>query len=165
LLFNFSEQVDVLIQQTVDDRQQHQQADCEIELALETLPELRDSSKITQLIQQQKLSLEGDIQVAQGFSALIKELDIDWEEQLSHYSGDVLAHQAFATMKAVFVNAQQNMQLFSASLSERLMEDQGIGIPAAQLEEFYQQVNDLRSQAQRLDARLRILETPQQGEE
>ena len=170
LLFNFSEQVDVLAEQAVDNAQlnengqQYQSADCQIELALETLPELQDSSKISQLIQQKKLLLEGDIQVAQGFSSLIKELDIDWEEQLSHYTGDVLAHQAFSSMKSVFETAQKNMQQFSASLSDSLMQDQGITIPATQLEEFCKQVNELRSATQRLDARLKLLENQQQGE-
>ncbi|MFT4994716.1 MAG: ubiquinone biosynthesis protein UbiJ [Paraglaciecola sp.] len=170
LLFSFSEHVDVLVEQNIDNMQfndhaqQNQAADCEIELALETLPELQDSSKISQLIQQKKLLLEGDIHVAQAFSALIKELDIDWEEQLSHYTGDVLAHQTFASMKSVFLSAQQNMQQFSTSLSERLMQDQGLTIPATQVEEFCQQVNGLRSAAQRLEARLILLENQPQGE-
>jgi ubiquinone biosynthesis protein UbiJ len=170
LLFSFSQQVDVMVEQTVDiaqlneKPQQSQSADCQIELALETLPELQDSSKISQLIQQKKLLLEGDIKVAQCFSSLIKELDIDWEEQLSHYSGDVLAHQTFATMKSVFESAQQNMQQFNASLSESLMQGQGLTIPAIELEEFCQQVNELRSATQRLDARLKLLENQQQGE-
>lgn len=164
LLFSFSQQVDVLAEQTIDHTQQSQAADCHIELALETLPELQDSSKISQLIKQNKLLLEGDIHVAQGFSALIKELDIDWEEQLSHYTGDVLAHQTFASMKSVFLSAQQNMQQFGASLSDSLMQDEGLTIRATQLEEYCQQVNELRSAAQRLDARLKLLENQQQGE-
>jgi len=170
LRFSFSHQVDVLAEQNIDNTQpnDHAQknhaADCEIELALETLPELQDSSKISQLIQQNKLLLDGDIHVAQGFSALIKELDIDWEEQLSHYTGDVLAHQTFASMKSVFLSAQQNMQQFSAGLSERLMQEQGLTIPATQVEEFCQQVNGLRSATQRLDARLKLLENQPQGE-
>jgi ubiquinone biosynthesis protein UbiJ len=165
LIFSFSERIDVMTEQVLDESPAGQQlsVDCHIELALETLPELKDSSKISQLIQQNKLVLHGDINVAQAFSGLIKELDIDWEEQLSQYTGDVFAHQAFANMKAVFLSAQENMQKFSASLSETLMAEPAVGISAIQVSAFCDQVNELRSAAQRLEARLAILENQHQG--
>ena len=165
LIFSFSERIDVMAEQVLDNSHVDQQdpVDCHIELALETLPELKDSSKISQLIQQNKLVLHGDINVAQGFSGLIKELEIDWEEQLSQYTGDVFAHQAFANMKSVFVSAQQNMQKFSDSLSETLMAEPALGISAIQVTAFCDEVSELRSAAQRLEARLAILENQHQG--
>jgi ubiquinone biosynthesis protein UbiJ len=164
LIFNFSERVDVMAEQTDENSSsQLDTFDCHIELALETLPELKDSSKISQLIQQNKLVLEGDINVAQAFSGLIKDLDIDWEEQLSQYTGDVFAHQTFANMKSVFLSAQQNMQKFSDNLSQTLMAEPAVAISADQVTAFCEQVNDLRSAAQRLEARLAILENQHQG--
>jgi ubiquinone biosynthesis protein UbiJ len=166
LIFSFSERVDVMTEQRDDNApaaSQQYQVDCHIELALETLSELKDSSKISQLIQQNKLVLEGDIDVAQAFSGLIKDLDIDWEEQLSQYTGDVFAHQTFANMKSVFLSAQQNMQKFSANLSQTLMTEPAVAISADNVSAFCEQVNELRSAAQRLEARLAILENQHQG--
>ena len=164
LIFNFSERVDVMAGQTDENSSsQLDTFDCHIELALETLPELKDSSKISHLIQQNKLVLEGDINVAQAFSGLIKDLDIDWKEQLSQYTGDVFAHQTFANMRSVFLSAQQNMQKFSDSLSQTLMAEPAVAISAEHVTAFCEQVNDLRSAAQRLEARLAILENQHQG--
>ena len=39
------------------------------------------------------IELNGDAETAQVFSRLLKQADLDWEELLSHYVGDVAAHQ------------------------------------------------------------------------
>ena len=164
LTFSFSDRVDVMGEELgMDgDSASTQVCDCYIELNLETLPELQDSSKISQLIQRQKLVLEGDIQIAQEFSSLIKELNIDWEEQLSKYTGDVVAHQTFSSMKAVFDSAQQNFEKFGTDLTNLMMKENAIGVPASELENYYEQISELRSASDRLDARLSIIERQKQ---
>ena len=60
-------------------------------LNIMVLPGYR-SSKITQLIKQDKLELTGDIQLAQKFSQLLVDSKPDIEEWLSKVVGDALAH-------------------------------------------------------------------------
>lgn len=156
LLFNFSEQVEVGA--VIESNEHNQAPDCLIELDLNTLPKLQDSSQLTQLIQQKKLSLIGDIYIAQTFGDLIKELDIDWEEQLSKYTGDVFAHQTFSSAKSLFAQAKQELDKAANNLGHRMTQADSIAVTPIEVALFSDQVSDLRSDAERLQARLQRLE-------
>lgn len=159
LLFSFSEQIDVRAVMTSDmDLENTTAADCLIELNLETLPKLKDSSQLTKLIQQQQLNLIGDIYVAQTFSTLLKDLHIDWEEQLSGYTGDVVAHQTFTSMRALFDSAKAQIEQGAIELGERLTENDSIAVKPSEMFEFSRNVSDLRSDTERLSARIASLE-------
>jgi ubiquinone biosynthesis protein UbiJ len=159
VLFSFSQQIDV---QTVipllQDEPAASPADCLIELDFEILPKLQDSSQLTRLIQQKKLNLVGDIYVAQTFSSLIKELDIDWEEQLSKYTGDVMAHQTFTTMRSVFDSAKNNLEQAANDLGVMLTQPNSVAVTTSDINQFSENVSELRSAAERLSARLLLLE-------
>lgn len=159
LLFSFSEQVDV--RTVLDDGTQETKdapVDCLIELKLETLPLLQDSSQLTQLIQQKKLNLIGDIYVAQTFSTLIKDLDIDWEEQLSRYTGDVVAHQTFSTVKNLWADVKQKLSSEAEKASASLRQNDSISVSQNEIFLFSDNVSELRSDVERLAARITLLE-------
>ena len=160
LLFSFSEQIDVRTVVTSNNALEPlpEPVDCLIELNLETLPKLRDSSKLTQLIQQKQLNLIGDIYVAQTFSALLKDLDIDWEEQFSQYTGDVVAHQTFTSMRALFDTAKTQIEQGAIELGERLTQSDSIAVKPSEMFEFSRSVSELRSVTERLSARIALLE-------
>jgi ubiquinone biosynthesis protein UbiJ len=160
LLFSFSEQIDVrtVMSSDMEEQSQTSAVDCLIELNLETLPKLRDNSQLTLLIQQKQLNLVGDIYVAQTFSALLKDLDIDWEEQLSGYTGDVVAHQTFASMRTLFDTAKSQIEQGAIELGERLTQSDSIAVKPSEMYEFSKGVSDLRSAAERLSARVALLE-------
>ncbi|MEP2650430.1 MAG: SCP2 sterol-binding domain-containing protein [Paraglaciecola sp.] len=159
LLFNFSEQVEVGA--VVESNEHNQAPDCLIELDLNTLPKLQDSSQLTQLIQQKKLSLIGDIYIAQTFGDLIKELDIDWEEQLSKYTGDVVAHQTFSSAKSLLSQAKQELEKAATNIGDRMTQADAIAVKPIEMALFSDQVGDLRSDTERLLARLQRLEQAQ----
>ncbi|MEP0357518.1 SCP2 sterol-binding domain-containing protein [Paraglaciecola sp.] len=159
LLFSFSEQVEVGA--VVESNEHNQAPDCLIELDLNTLPKLQDSSQLTQLIQQKKLSLIGDIYIAQTFGDLIKELDIDWEEQLSKYTGDVVAHQTFSSAKSLLSQAKQELEKAATNIGDRMTQADAIAVKPIEMALFSDQVGDLRSDTERLLARLQRLEQAQ----
>ena len=160
LLFSFSEQIDVrtVVTQDYNLEPPTEPVDCLIELNLETLPKLKDSSKLTQLIQQKQLNLIGDIYVAQTFSALLKDLDVDWEEQLSQYTGDVAAHQTFSSMRTLFDMAKAQIEQGAVELGEHLTQSDSIAVKPSEMVEFSRGVNELRSVTERLSARIALLE-------
>jgi ubiquinone biosynthesis protein UbiJ len=158
LLFSFSEQIDVRTVITSDNDSEPEPVDCLIELNLETLPKLKDNSQLTQLIQKKQLNLIGDIYVAQTFSALLKDLDVDWEEQLSRYTGDVLAHQTFSSMRTIFDTAKTHIEQGVIELGEYLTQSDSIAVKPSEMIEFSRGVSDLRSSTERLSAKIALLE-------
>ncbi|GAC32966.1 ubiquinone biosynthesis accessory factor UbiJ [Paraglaciecola polaris] len=166
LLFTFSGQIDVsALERNEEQAAMESSADCHITLGLGTLSDLKDSSKISQLIQQGKLDLAGDINVAQGFSNLMKELDIDWEEQLSKYTGDVVAHQTFSSVKSFFTSAQQEIDKLAAQFSTHLTQPEAVAVKPVEVDDFCEQVNVLRSASDRLEARIDQLIASQQDDQ
>lgn len=153
LLFAFSDRVDVLVAYNEDVK-----ADCSLSLSLSTLQILQDPSQITNLIRQNKLDLQGDIHVAQDFSALIKQLDIDWEEHLSRYTGDVFAHTVFSTGRRLFETIRSKSDAILSTLSEGAVEEKQLAAHPIAVEHFCLEVNTLRSDADRFEARLAELE-------
>jgi ubiquinone biosynthesis protein UbiJ len=160
LLFSFSEQIDVrtVITPDNDSEPEPEPVDCLIELNLETLPKLKDSSQLTQLIQKKQLNLIGDIYVAQTFSALLRDLDVDWEEQLSRYTGDILAHQTFSSMRTIFDTAKTQIEQGVIELGEHLTQSDSIAVKPSEMIEFSRGVSDLRSSTERLSAKIALLE-------
>ena len=40
-----------------------------------------------------EVEIQGNSALAQEFTRILKQVDVDWEEQLSHVTGDIIAHQ------------------------------------------------------------------------
>lgn len=133
-------------------------ADCSLGLSLATLPALRDGSQITQLLKTDKLTLEGDIQVAQQFSQLMQQLDIDWEEQLAKRVGDVPAHRLFQGLQDVGQKLQQHWLQGLDILKDFAVEERPIAAPALGVIAFSDEVHELRGATERLEQRIAQLE-------
>ncbi|AAW84542.1 conserved protein [Aliivibrio fischeri ES114] len=128
--------------------------DCYLALNLSVLPQLRDQNNITQLIKQDKLVLEGDLKLAQQFSALLEELKPDVEEKLSQYTGDIVAHTLASGVKggACWVKKQITRQTRHAA--EVLTEEWKMAPAPLEIAYFCDQVTDVEAQLTELDARL-----------
>ncbi|KOO12370.1 hypothetical protein AKJ18_24290, partial [Vibrio xuii] len=131
--------------------------DCYLSLNLAVLPELRDQSNITKLIKQDKLVLEGDIQLAQKFSQLMTDCKPDIEEWLSRATGDVVAHTLVkgAENFGHFVKAQANKH--QSHLGQVLTEEWKIAPAPLEVAHFCDQVDELKSHAARVEAKLNQL--------
>ena len=155
ILLQFSQRIDLSIVEQPDDLVK---ASCMLELNIETFQQLRDSSNLTQLIQEQKLILVGDMYVAQSVSSLFQELHIDWEEELSQYVGDALAHQTFVGARSALHEAKTQIEAGRSKLSAQLLRADGLAVGATELAHFSDEVDQLRSASERLSARLLRLE-------
>lgn len=154
LLLSFSDRIDV-----ISYSEEPLENDCAITLNIFTLGELRDSSQVTRLIQEQRLVLEGDIHVAQHFSELVKTLNIDWEEHLSKFVGDAAAHKSMYFAKQAGNHLKQTLAQFANILAEGAIEEKQLVAPKVAVDKYIEDVNSLRSRSANLEARIQKLES------
>lgn len=150
LIFIFSQQIDVL-------GAYEGEVDCELALNLTVLPELRQQANLTQLIKADKLALEGDVQLAQQFSALLSGLKPDVEEKLSQYTGDIVAHTLISGAKTGARLLRQGVERRQRDLAEVITEEWKLAPQALEIAHFADQVDDLKSDVARFEARLNHL--------
>ncbi|MFA0430745.1 SCP2 domain-containing protein [Vibrio cyclitrophicus] len=150
LTFVFSQQIDVL-------SDYEGQPDCYLSLNLSVLPELREQSNITKLIKQDKLILEGDIQLAQKFAQLMTDCKPDLEEWLSRVTGDVVAHTLVQGVKNVGGLVAKQATKHQNHLAQVLTEEWRIAPAPLEVAHFCDQVDDVKSSAARLEAKLNAL--------
>jgi ubiquinone biosynthesis protein UbiJ len=132
--------------------------ECRIKSSFSTLLELTDSRQITRLIRENKLDLDGDIHIAQRVSAVFQELDIDWEEVLSHRIGDVAAYQLIQTLASIKKKANRQTEMLADTIGSALIDEKKIAVHRLQVIHFSDQINDLKDTTERLSARLDRLE-------
>jgi ubiquinone biosynthesis protein UbiJ len=150
LTFVFSQQIDVLANY-------EGKPDCYLSLHLSVLPELREQANITKLIKQDKLVLEGDIQLAQKFSQLMTDCKPDIEEWLSRVTGDVVAHTVVQGAKNVGSLLTSQFNKHQNHLAQVLTEEWRIAPAPLEIAYFCDQVDEVKSQAARIEAKLAAL--------
>ncbi|EPB6722501.1 SCP2 domain-containing protein [Vibrio fluvialis] len=150
LTFIFSQQIDVLANYEGE-------PDCYLSLNLSVLPELREQANITKLIKQDKLVLEGDIQLAQKFAQLMTDCKPDIEEWLSRVTGDVVAHTVVQGAKNVGALLSAQVSKHQNHLAQVLTEEWRVAPGPLEIAYFCDQVDDVKSQAARLESRLNQL--------
>jgi ubiquinone biosynthesis protein UbiJ len=102
--------------------------------------------------------IAGDAEVAQAFSQLLKQIKPDIEEELSRVIGDVAAHQVGNTVRSVLSFGRRVGNTLLQNIGEYLSEE-GRDIPSkTETEEFIREVDTLRDDVERFDARLNTLE-------
>lgn len=102
--------------------------------------------------------IEGDAEVAQGFSELLKHAKPDIEEELSRIVGDVAAHQLGNTVRSLLGFGRRVGDTFLQNAGEYLSEE-GRDVPSkTEAEELNRDVDTLRDDVERFEARLTLLE-------
>lgn len=134
---------------------QHNEAvDCAISTDLASLRQLRDASQLTRLIKADALQIDGDIQVAQQYSYFLQSLNPDWQEALSGYVGDALAHKIALSIRQLQRYLNDKVSLLGQSTT-MLAQDELLLTPGSlELQQFSQQVSELSARVARLEASL-----------
>lgn len=104
-----------------------------------------------------RIQLSGDIELAQTFTRIIRDISADWEEPLARFIGDSLAHQVGNAVRGVNRWRKNTTSQLSTNFSDYLQEGLRILPPRAEVEEFYSAVFRLRHDVERLAAKIAIL--------
>jgi ubiquinone biosynthesis protein UbiJ len=108
--------------------------------------------------------IDGDTALAQRFSEALAGIDIDWEEQLSHLTGDIAAHEIGRGVRALQREGGRVGRSARDNLSEYLTEEARLLPHHLEIEDFLRDVDTLRDDAERLEARIALLEARMGGD-
>lgn len=104
------------------------------------------------------IEVSGDLDVAQQFQEIFAHLEIDWEEQLSRVTGDVIAHQIGNFFRALSSWARQSAGTLRQDLSEYVHEEARVFPPREELQDFFAAIDHMRNDVDRLEKRIQRLQ-------
>ena len=131
--------------------------------------------KDPQALMSGSVSLSGDVATARQLKKIATDLDIDWEEHFSGLIGDAPAHQLFRFGNSVQSFFTRGAERFEQRAGDFIKNGSsggtsntehpqgspgGIAVSNTDVDSYCQSVDDLRSDMDRLEARLAKLEKP-----
>ena len=132
--------------------------ECWVSISLFALDKLKQNNQMTKLIKSGKLDFSGDLGILQAMSRLFDKIDIDFEEILSNFIGDVPAYQLNTTGKKIFASLQTQLSYLSKSLATTALDEKPIGVRPIMVMNFSDEVNAIRADVDRFEARLANVE-------
>lgn len=119
-----------------------------------TLYQLTEGANLTELIKQDKLSLDGDIQLLQTFSHYLQNIHFDFAEPLSRYIGDAPTHKLVTGMKTIGQDIKQVMLKTRSHISQLTTEEYRLAPNKIEALHFRDNLDDLVSQTDRIEVRI-----------
>ncbi|HVY53643.1 MAG TPA: SCP2 sterol-binding domain-containing protein [Gammaproteobacteria bacterium] len=104
------------------------------------------------------ITIEGDTEYGQQVIDLFDQLEFDWEEYLSQVIGDTPAHEVGRFAKGFFRWSKRAKETLLKNIDEYVHEEQPLFPPEEELQGFYNEVDDVRMETDRLEARIKNLD-------
>lgn len=134
------------------------EADCKISGSLAGILKMIRSENPAEILSSGEVSITGDSRLAQDFSDTLSQMDIDWEELLSKLTGDFAAHRIGSAVRQGQHWFKDGLKAFGLDSTEYLQEESGVLPTGIEIEKFIRDVDVLRDDVERLDAKIRKLE-------
>ncbi|MGH8581635.1 MAG: ubiquinone biosynthesis accessory factor UbiJ [Gammaproteobacteria bacterium] len=99
----------------------------------------------------------GDLHLSRRLQSILSSFDIDWEEWLSQYLGDVLAHQLGNAGRSFAGWARDTQRTLEMDVSEYLRYEAQVLAERRDVAQFMGAVDTLREDVDRMEARIRRL--------
>ncbi|MES9855697.1 MAG: SCP2 sterol-binding domain-containing protein [Sedimenticola sp.] len=114
------------------------------------------------------VKISGDTELAHHFGKILAAIDIDWEGQLSRYTGGIVAHEVGNLFRSVSHWGKRSLDSLGLNLQGYLQEKLQILPMRPEIDQFLNQVDTLRDDIERMQARIERLKGnrshKQQGE-
>ncbi len=105
-----------------------------------------------------QLEIEGDAELGRRLQRILRRMDIDWEEQAARVLGDVPAHLLGQGVRSMIGWQREARTALAADATEYLQEEIALLASPARTQVLLDAVDELRMDADRLEARVRRLQ-------
>ncbi|MDR3490873.1 MAG: SCP2 sterol-binding domain-containing protein [Gammaproteobacteria bacterium] len=103
------------------------------------------------------VAIEGNLELGQHIIDLFNHMEIDWEEYLSRYIGDTPAHHIGRFARKLKKINQHTRETLLQTVNEYVHEEINFFPPREALQDFFKDVDELRMDADRVEARIQTL--------
>ena len=100
------------------------------------------------------VEMQGNVELGQRLQRVLREFHVDWEEWLSGFIGDVLAHRVGRAARGARAWQSQTAHSLGLDVSEYLQEESRLLPTRPEVEAFLTAVDTVRAQADRLEQRV-----------
>ena len=104
-----------------------------------------------------RLEIIGDVGLAQDFQTIIKRVDLDWEEFISRWLGDTLAHKMGNIIRSTISLARNTKRTLELDISEYLRYEKEVLPEQSEVDEYIAAIDELRNDTERLQVRVNKL--------
>lgn len=105
-----------------------------------------------------EVRIKGEIELGQHFKRILDQLDLDWEEWLSAYTGDLVAFKAGNLIRSFNTWGKDALNILELDAREYIQDEGQLTPHSAELEEFTNNISQLRDDTARLEARVSRLQ-------
>ena len=105
------------------------------------------------------IHFSGEVGSAQKFQLFWQSLHIDWEEELAHYTGDILAYHIGQVARGLGQFGSKLTKTAQLNFSECIKEEARLTPDPIEVDAFFDELDDLKSDVNRLEARICHLQT------
>jgi len=105
-----------------------------------------------------EVRIKGEIELGQHFKRILDQLDLDWEEWLSAYTGDLVAFKAGNLIRSFNSWGKNALNILELDAREYIQDEGQLTPHSAELEEFTNNISQLRDDTARLEARVSRLQ-------
>lgn len=105
-----------------------------------------------------EVQISGDFELGNHFQQILKNIDIDWEEQTARVVGDVMAHQLGNSVRGLRRWSRQAWQTLGDNTAEYWQEESRLLPARSRVDTWRQAVETLRHETDRLQQRVDSLQ-------
>jgi len=107
-----------------------------------------------------EITVAGNVNTGRDFQNLFERLEIDWEEQISRLTGDVIGHQIGRLFRSAKTWGSESIDSLRLNVTEYLQEETRDLPTRIETNHFISAVDNVRTDSDRLEARVqRLLRT------